>query len=443
MDIIDNRHTDTGSTMNKLKKRLFLTIALIVISSLLGSMLLTISYLLPVAGIHNNVENSLDIFKREGVSYTLMDKNQSSWLDNTTDIVYLNIALGDTKDGIIKNVFSSYLYSSKDEDAIALDPIVEYFESGEDNLVKRPLGVRFWNGYLIFLKPLLEIFDYSDIRQLNVILELFIIVAVCCLLCIRNLKTAIIPFISIILFMNPISMMLNIFFSGIFYCAFIPIIIMLVFNKTMVKKKIYYGFFCIIGILTIFFNMNSFQLITFGIPCLFYFVINGCESLKHSLYKMIDFWFGWFLGYAGMMLSKWLIAELFTDINVYEVVRFSLQQRFSNQTSTEVFSRMSVLNMIDSAIKSNTVWCIFEIAFLIMCICLIIRYRPAIKAYRNWMCLGLILSCFPMMRFFIMANHSYIHWCFVYRICSITVFAWNYIFASLSSEGIQKTQKRM
>src|SRR5699024_6133658 len=67
---------------------------------------------------------------------------------------------------------------------------------------------RYWHGNLIFLKPLLVVFDYKDILTLNMLGELLLMLWIAQLLVQRNLRHLLLPMTLAFGMLTPVAMAL-------------------------------------------------------------------------------------------------------------------------------------------------------------------------------------------------------------------------------------------
>ena len=154
-----------------------LQIALIpVVCGILGLILLALSFLLPTGAIREHVEASVDQLYDEGVYHSITPKLAGTQLDNFTEALYLNQALVSTKDAsILDCVLEGYQFEPPAADEYQ-DPIVKLKRAAEEPASAKliPENKRFFNGYTVVMKILLELTHYSGIRQINLYLGLFL-----------------------------------------------------------------------------------------------------------------------------------------------------------------------------------------------------------------------------------------------------------------------------
>ena len=129
----------------------------------------------------------------------------------------------------------------------------------EDNKLTCP---RYWHGFVLFLKPMFVFFNLGETYQINTLIR--------CALCFTTL---------------------------------------LLIHK---KDKAYVGSFLV---LLSFLDFLTYPPIAFVVP-LCYVLVFSEQDLLHNLLASIRYGIAFLLGYAGMWVSKWILASLFTDENV-------------------------------------------------------------------------------------------------------------------------------
>ena len=156
--------------MNELniKGKIALVAILLILSCLVGYMLLVMAYGIPTDYMKGNMSESAGIIKTEGRYFRTMNR-ENSQLDNYTDSLMLLTASHPTTENAWKgaNNVSRYYRSDKKPDEVLVD---KYLGKGKGyNEVQYS---RYWHGYLVFLKPLIALFDYGTIRYLLMFLQI-------------------------------------------------------------------------------------------------------------------------------------------------------------------------------------------------------------------------------------------------------------------------------
>lgn len=288
-----------------------------------------------------------------------------------------------------------------------------------------PYYTRYWHGYLIFLKPLLLIFKYTDIRYIYMMLHIIFFSVVIIELSKKALHLAIAFSIAIgCMYFTILPYSLQ--FSSVFFIMYLFCIWILKTYRKINASVIKIAAFWFVGMITNFFDFLTAPLITLGIPLIIMIILEfentNWKSLMYKSVYMPIFWGG---GYAISWISKWIIGSIVLKVNVIEDAISQANLRISDGMSDPV-------NRLESLYKNFTVmlpqWATYNsirivvFAFLLIyCLCFFKRHI-CWKEMLKYLSL-LLISIYPYIWYYIFANHSSIHAFFTYRIQMITVFA--------------------
>ena len=143
--------------------------AVLLIAICLGTVLLYAAYLLPTASMSGHLEESIPVFQAEG-SYPRQASWCSSTLDNFTDALLLLTPAYDGGEPTMDKAMN--LYFRTVETTPDFNPVNSVLSCGSENMeLAMRTYTRYWEGYLIFLKPLLSVMNYQQIRILNKIFQ--------------------------------------------------------------------------------------------------------------------------------------------------------------------------------------------------------------------------------------------------------------------------------
>jgi len=284
-------------------------ILLVLIMVLVGYIFKAATYILPSAPMKQNMQKCVDIFINEGKYPLLNEGYKSTRLDNYTDAIMILTALYDSEE---KNVFEktagNYRISYVGKNPV--ECLTLYLE-GDDAGMEETEYARYWHGYLLFLKPILWLFDYSDIRVFNLIVQSLLLFYLLSLLYRdERLREYVIPLITSILVLNPHTISYSMQYSWVYY-------IILISSILVVKKKDYFLaipsnlllFFTLIGGLTSFFDLLTWPLATCGVPLVFVLITRKDEWIK-KLICIVKCTVSWGIGYLGMWCGCWVISTI-------------------------------------------------------------------------------------------------------------------------------------
>ena len=173
---------------------------------------------------------------------------------------------------------------------------------------------RYWNGVVIFMKVLLLFFTIPDIRMLNMFLNIALLSVAIALMIKRNLGKYMIPFVTAILFINPVTMIMSVIFSAEYIPMLLCIIAILRWGDIISK---YEGgwelLFAITGSVTAFMCFLSSPVIALGVPLVVLIWINEEKNVVKTVVTESIYWVG---AYAVTWVLKWIICTLFTSHNL-------------------------------------------------------------------------------------------------------------------------------
>lgn len=402
------------------------SIAILLACTVAGVLLMCLIFLLPVDKIREHAAMSAILITQEKDYFSITGSinNPGSLQDNYTDAIYINEALVPGPEyGIFNAALGGMVYGEGNykPSEFLFSTVMKNDYSNAPHFVHR-----FWNGYELFVKPLMIFTDYGGIRLFNMTLLPVLLGFVCYLMKKRGLSEYVIPLLISFLAIEPYVAVLNMSLVGFIYTAFAAVIIILLFHEKLLVGNRYFIFFELTGIATIFFNMNYFQLIIFAVPLIFLMLLDKKDSYKENIKRAAWLFIGWFAGYAGMMVMKWIVYALLVSPEIFTEIfeNIALRTSTSGTTYGDV-TRVEAAIMNLSVVFYNIPWLILEAGFIIYRIRMAIKNcgKPVIKAADVYMLLTFFVLVF--VRFLIFANHVSIHYWTTYRIVLIPILFFN------------------
>ena len=277
---------------------------------ILGVVLLTAAYQIPTEKMEDNVRKSAEILNSEG-DYPILFSWCTSKLDNYTDSRIIAEAVDDSTVGTLERALMAYRGEIDEEGTFK--SLVSHYISGEEYTHKTSCS-RYWHGYLILVKPLLEFLDFGEIRVLNLILQIALTVLVSVLLMKRNAGRFILPYLCTYLMLNPYIEGISMQYSSCFYAFTLGSLALLLLPD---EKRNKYAFlvFLNVGIFTAYYDYLTYPMATFGIPAVLYIALQSGETLEKKLNNTIRCGVSWCVGYGGLWVSKWILTYLLTGYN--------------------------------------------------------------------------------------------------------------------------------
>ena len=381
----------------------------------LGFLLILFSYLMPTDRIHSNLLESEDFFE-EGVTYPeLISGYPDTRLDQFTDCLMLLTAAAKTEDSLPFQAMNNARYSIGDTDPE--ETFVEIFHEGSANYKADNGYGRYWHGYLVFLKPLLTLFNYKQILTLNLMLQLSLILALGVVYGKRGNLRCILPFAAVCFFINPLAVILSIQYSGVWIITLSALLILALKNELSGEKLA--AFFLIVGCVTSFMDLFTFPTITLGIP-LAYCILSGQSSLRDLFRRVIISGLSWGTGYGGMWAGKWIVGGLITRKNLLRnaMQAASTRRGYTSELGNSIHYRNVLLRLYYTC--NGTVIKMILLISVVITLCLLLRKARPDPVRMS----GLFVVCLiPFLWFAFVANHSFVHYWFTYRTLASTVYA--------------------
>lgn len=190
--------------------------------------------------------------------------------------------------------------------------------------------------------------------------------------------------------------------------------------------------FFITGIITCFLDFLSTEILTFVIPMLFVLIIrhneNRLTSFKEGILFIVKVSFLWGIGYIGMWLAKWGIASVVLGINAMDFVTEKALNRINGLQglfSYEYMYKGAITNNWNTLYIVRILKCKEEILKILVIIAVILLMCMDWKNIKKmwFQVLMIIIAVMPYARYLILANHSFRHSMFTYRLQMITFIA--------------------
>lgn len=404
------------------KKLLQKAIVLFVIAIAAYSLLSLLSAAFPNSLIEKNVAVSLKILEEEGTYPKYFFNSSAARLDNFTDTLMVSSTLTDPSQSVVEN-------------AMVIHQRVQY-----------------WQGYLIFLKPLLVFLNLYQIRYLTYI-SYFLLFIVSAMLLYKkvDIPSAIAYSIAVIS-SNVLFTSVSLQFIGVYYVMFLSVIVLLFLKDYLLQHfQAALLLFLLIGSFTCFIDFLTVPLITLGIPLLLFIVLR----LKGPFCKRIEQFFQtillsvfWAAGYSLTFICKWVIASLLLQRNAISEALDQLLFRVNGSEELVVSRTEMLLANLQNIVGFNC-FSLTEIAGAVILLlvllglfCFLFRKKalPCCKTLLKQNAFSylliLMVGLYPYMWYLVFANHSQIHFWFTYRSQLVTVFSLFYLLCSFLYCGI-------
>lgn len=398
--------------------KLFLKEILIVaIGVVMGVAALAATYFIPQEKMKENAWESAILMHREGLGSFMWPTVKMTQLDGYTDGVMLNTAYTETDDGIRDILLDTRVQVRE------INPMESFYEviALENKEYRVETYGRYWHGYQILWRPLLCFFNYGEIRQINMAVQLALVFAFLYLLFLSGEKALAIPFFGMYLFLTPLALFSSMQFSPCFY-------LMLLTSMALVGLRAYLNdtrrncLFLIVGILTAFFDLLTYPFVTLGIPLITYLAIDKeCrENWKKSIKDIVFYSVSWGIGYVGMWGAKWVAASVLTDENV--IMDAVNQVKFRSGHYEQGRSFWTTLKLNFDACNMKSIWVVLIALALFLLACVILNFRRNGIKLLPVTAVILVVSLYPFLWYYLTMHHSSDNSYFTWREYSICVY---------------------
>lgn len=401
-------------------KKVWKTAMIFIAGAIGGVMLLTLAFLIPVN--ENNKAATNAILEKEGWYPAIPTVSAS--LD-TYFHSYLPGVLDDSSDGIILQM--------------ALDP-------EEENVLRAAMDMRgysrYWHGYVSILRPLLLAFDYGEIRVMNAMCQIIFLVLLFLFIYQKmGIKYSLLALTSYYLLM-PMAMPFSLHYSWVFYITYGVLLYLTSREKGKLPNGIkLYWIFMIVGMLTSYFDLMTNPLYTYGVPMIWWLLLQKEDQRQNYYVKKVIFAGIWWLsGYAGMWFMKWCLGSIVLGRNIFE-------NAFAASTSWMDSEGGLALSERLAAIYANWKHYEYKIYVILLLGWLLFIFISSMKSgivknIKNKALMLVALS--PAVWYFVVAKQTTVHHFFTHRAWGISILAiLSLLLLSTKTSVVQKNKKRM
>lgn len=397
-------------------KKTFFRYLVVFLSLITGYFLfMLLGCLIPDKPVQRNIARSVPVFMHQGdYPYAVIAKPECK-MDNFTDALILNLTYHISRDSLKTSLLLNPYTFNDIYMNVNLEKTVERATSS------MTYYARYWHGSSFLMRFLLLFGNYEHIRQLLYVISMALLLGAATLLY-REAG------LGITLYFFSGFMLLHGFTTQMCLQFFPTIAIALVATSAICCKWRNFPavlmIFFVSGSVTSFFDLFSTPILTFGLPALAYVVLNRNteNAWGKSLWNLVKTGIVWFCSYAITWATKWLIATLCTDINVFQSAAGS---GLAHSHSLAEGGRFV-------ALSANLQLLNFPLILSLLLVAAIIAFAFFNKKGLKTALICLLVSLTPYVWYFAVASHSYWHSWFTYRGQMITVSGLFLFFACLT-----------
>ncbi len=392
-----------------------------------GFVIMLAVYLLPAGPMKANMQKCTDVLKNEGRYPLLIEGYKSTRLDNYTDAIMILTALyEDEEKNIAEKAMGNYrvIYDNMNP----VEMLTSYLEGNvSDDVIDYP---RYWHGYLAVIKPVLLLFDYTDIRVFNMIIQGLLLIYIIILMNEdKRLRNYIIPFIASIFVTNPYTISYSMQYSSVYYIILVSTIVLIKKkDKFLAERSKFVIFFMIVGSMTSFLDLLTWTLATCGFALVLALIIID-EKMPTKIILVIKYSVSWGIGYIGMWAGNWLISSAVLNKNIIKDAINEIVIRASNNILGEDAYTVTLKEVVRNQFFPILKWP-YAILLLLVVVYLCCKLLKGIQS-ENGCFKERVLQSVPFLCVCILPfiwcvfskNHSYLHYTFTWRILSVTIFS--------------------
>lgn len=410
---------DINSEINMKKMLVYILVLLLV--CFFATLAMAAVAMIPRDNIQAKLEESAEYLTQheEHFPYHVLEGVDACGLDEVADANLLNIAAYfDEKNPLETAVYARrYLAEEGMRNEGFRRVVTEEIEPND-------MYFRYWHGSLLFVRPMLLIWNIQQIYVINTVVMAALFVWLMIALFRKELKTEAIALIVSMIAVNAWIVPWCLEFTWMFLVMEAGSIIAL---KMTMKGKGLNMLFFLTGIVTIFLDFFTTELLTLLIPLMLVIRVRerrGSHIREFAVKSSIL----WGMGYIGMWVMKWLIMSLISGQNALQLVKQHICLHLGVESSqTQIQSLMNTLGRnIKCLFPFAYGWIATIFSFLIITIVAIVIVKKHMIVRREerrpvqaYVLIGLI----PYIRYIIIRHHSLIHYFFTYRAQAATVMA--------------------
>ncbi len=377
----------------------------------------------PLGAVRDNLTSSADKMARHDPHEMSTDGIYHSVCDNYADAVLFGVCAN--IEDVPADVIDARYYDDGYGAAVGIRASLSGYEPNVPY-------ARYWHGSLMLIRPLLAVFDIDGIRITLSVLILLLFAIDAWMLFRRNRAAGVIFLLSAIL-------------TQIWYTCttleYMPVyIIMLAGIPLYIRYAENDGalmvLFAAAGTLTAFTDFLTAETLTVLMPLTVVFMLcpqkrDNRASLLLAVYSCL----AWGISYVCTFLVKWIIASAATGMSIKDIALSQAAERASGLPEgigshielvfAAIGANMTMLT--PAADKLNIagigVWCVIFAA-----VCLFVGCMRTGRQFMPGAAL-ILIAVLPLIRFIVLANHSFLHCYFTYRalmpsIAAVSAMVW-------------------
>lgn len=409
---------------------------------------ITLAYTVPNGPIVSHARSAADLLEAEGLRPTLFGFS-GPILDNFTDAVMIDTAIANKHVGALTNALSSKRQGG------SWGPIIGLRDTAKGHMSTRYSYARYWHGYQVVLRPMLFLFDYGQIRYLNM-LVLSVLAFLTCISVRRSLGwSGLVAFAAALMLGGFYVVPLSLQFSSVTYLMLLGVFAALELERRELLDVVFWEFFAVIGALTSFLDLLTAPLLTLGMPLAAILLVRARNREVPIRTAALTSFTGaswWGVGFASSWAAKWIIASALLRIDVTADALSSASDRTGLTELGHPIAQAVLLNvgrlfpLMPTDMRKGIPTLVF-LAVVTLGVAVSLFKVMRDRSQRGGVGIGdtmkrrasaLILAPLPFGWLIVLSQHSAIHFWYTYRILAIALFVvFGVVLAGIDTEAEQ------
>lgn len=308
---------------------------------------------------------------------------------------------------------------------------------------------RYWHGYLVYLKPLLLLFNLRLLLWLGAGLQFTLTLALILLACKARHPELGLTVVIGLLFMKPLLMLVSFDLSVCWLITLAALFIILFRHERLVERERYPEFFLMIGILVAYFDFLTYPIVTLGFSLCAFFLMQGKEKLtigfREGVGQMLTYSACWALGYVSMWASKWVLADLTLHTGTIKSAFSSILGWTEAIGGRPRFSGGFYVIGLNLGEYDSMLYPLMAVLLLLFDITVFVWACRRASLKRAVVCCVpyLLIACLPFAWYIVVQHHSGLHIAFTFRnigVASLALGAMGFSLLRLEKKEATKSQ---
>lgn len=391
--------------------------------SIIGTMLLLLVFCLPSKPIEDNVFKSGYIFEENG-AYPAANSKYESAMDYFTDAIILLESSNDSSESIVNRAMK--VYRSVIDESMPVESVIANSKKSGDVSRQELEYSRYWHGFLVYTRPLLEFFNYRAMRIIGYAAQLILLFAIGYKLV--RIRRPLLAFAYLCSYASISIKALGYclqYWPSSFIALFASILVIYMNEHSKLSSRNTVLVFTVVGAVINYLDFLTFPIITLGIPLCLLVALKFHSDSFCGLSCCLCSIFSWAYGYGLMWVLKWFLGSLLTGENLFREALAAAEYR-SGMASGSSYSLVSTISAnFDRYINNPTVTIVTAVLvvtlIVISAVWLIGIDIDRKKLFRASAFVVIMLLVPAWYRAFL--QHSYVHTIFVNKDFVIVTFS--------------------